>query len=135
MSCLLVGPKSPQKPRPNRIASALRPPWTSKGTQETRHCFQDASKTHPTHLQDPQEASKTLPRCFQEAAKTSKNRSKHYHVCNFCFDFDFLRGLDYFVLRSTNSRPIKIIKNRLFLQLFRASAVYGLACIHIKHFV
>ena len=51
------------------LQMARRPPWTSKGTQETRHCFQDASKTHPTHLQDSQEASKTSPRCFQEPSK------------------------------------------------------------------
>ena len=98
-----------------------------RNTPLLSRCFQDASNTPPTHLQDPQEASKTLPKCFQEAAKTLKNLSKHHHACNFCFDFDFLRFLNYFVLYSTNIRPIKINKNHCFLQLFRASAVYGLA--------
>ena len=65
----LVGPWSKGSPPPNRVLSGPSPPWTSKGTQETRPCIQDASKTHPTHLQHTYKTLKKPPRRFQNASK------------------------------------------------------------------
>ena len=80
--------------------------------------FQNDSETHPRTSKPPKRLPRRLRNELPEPSYMLENLFQSHYVCNSCISSVFSWLLNYLVLFSTNTRPMKSIENPCILQPF-----------------